>query len=218
MSQQRYILVETAQGLELQDTQNKRIKPLRVDFTAGANWHRYQYGGGKGQLIAKAVGLQKYKNPTILDVTAGLGADAFALACLGCKMTLLERSEIVAALLADGLQRAQKEDWFCELKMELIQQSSIEYLKTLAKDEFDVIYIDPMYPHSNRTALVKKEMRILRELVGDDDDADALLLLALKKAKRRVVVKRPRLAPFLADQNPDHQYKGKSSRFDVYVV
>lgn len=58
----------------------------------------------------------------------------------------------------------------------------------------DVVYLDPMYPHRQKSALVKKEMRVFQSLVGNDDDADSLLIPAMTIAKRRVVVKRPNYA------------------------
>ena len=81
-----------------------------------------------------------------------------------------------------------------------------------------MIYLDPMYPASNKSALNKKSMRILRQLVGNDDDAATLLDISLLRAKYRVVVKRPRHATTLNEQEPDIVYRGKSSRFDVYNI
>ncbi|MCH8243114.1 MAG: class I SAM-dependent methyltransferase, partial [Planctomycetes bacterium] len=59
-------------------------------------------------------------------------------------------------------------------------------------------------------------MRVCRRLVGDDDDATALLAIARKIANRRVVVKRHRHAAPLA---PDASvtYKGTVVRYDAYV-
>ncbi len=48
----------------------------------------------------------------------------------------------------------------------------------------DTIYLDPMYPHSGKSALNKLEMRIIRKLVGDDTDAALLLEIALQHAKK----------------------------------
>ncbi|MCB1616251.1 MAG: class I SAM-dependent methyltransferase, partial [Pseudomonadales bacterium] len=50
-----------------------------VDFAGGKNCHRRQFGGGKSQSIAKAVGIRSGFFPSVLDVTAGFGADAFVL-------------------------------------------------------------------------------------------------------------------------------------------
>ena len=82
----------------------------------------------------------------------------------------------------------------------------------------DVVYLDPMFPERTKHALVKKEMRLFRDVVGDDMDADALMELALEVARKRVVVKRPRKADSVAGRKPGYQLLGKSSRFDVYPV
>ena len=190
---------------------------IYVDFLSGKLTHRRQFGGGRGQLIAKAVGLQKEKQPHVLDVTAGLGVDAFVLATLGCHVTLLERNPIIAAALKDGLARAKKDDWFRTLRLRFVECDAAAYLKNLKKLP-DVIYMDPMYPERKKTALAKKEMRLLRYVVGDDTDAPELLTIALTKAKKRVVVKRPRLAATIDHRKPDLVFTGKSSRFDVYFT
>lgn len=187
-----------------------------VDFLEGALAHRKKYGGGKNQLIAKAVGIKSNIKLTVLDVTAGLGRDAFVLATLGCDVIMCERSPIIHALLEDGLKRASSEEWFQKLNLKLIHADAIHYLKSIT-DIPDIIYIDPMFPEKIKSALVKKEMRVLREVVGDDVDSEKLLNAALLIAKKRVVVKRAKLAPTLTDKKPDVVYKGKSSRFDVYL-
>ncbi len=88
-------------------------------------------------------------------------------------------------------------------------------LETLATPRVDVIYLDPMYPLRKRvTALPSKDMQILRALVGDDLDFDALFVVARRFADR-VVVKRPAHAPPIA---PTHaQIESKLARFDIYV-
>jgi len=190
-----------------------------VDFVEGALAHRKKYGGGKSQLIAKAVGIKPKIKLSVLDVTAGLGRDAFVLASLGCDVIMCERSPIIHALLQDGLMRAQKETWFQALSLKLIQMDACDYLsKITAENNPDVIYIDPMFPEKTKSALVKKEMRVLRDIVGDDLDSEKLLSAALSIAKKRVVVKRSKLAPTLSDKKPDVVYTGKSSRFDVYLT
>ena len=103
--------------------------------------------------------------------------------------------------------------------MRLICGDAIDYLAGLDPSvRPDVIYLDPMYPQRRKRALVKKEMRVLRGLAGDDEDAVELLKIALGRVKNRVVVKRPRLAPTLSSMAPSHQITGKTSRFDVYLV
>ena len=81
----------------------------------------------------------------------------------------------------------------------------------------DVVYLDPMFPPKQKSALVKKEMRILRQLVGDDADAGELFELACALARQRVVVKRLRHAEPLAP-NPTHSHRDKTTRYDVYLT
>jgi 16S rRNA (guanine1516-N2)-methyltransferase len=212
-----FLLFFEEDKLTLKSTVKNFGSPISIDFLTGKLWHRYRYGGGRGQLIAKAVGIKSGFKPIILDLTAGLGQDAFVLASLGCTVTMLERSPVIAALLQDALMRGKKEPWFSELKLNLIFTEAKNYLISLEKEnQPDIIYFDPMFPSTKKTALVKKEMRMLRDLLGDDLDADELLTQALKSARKKVVVKRPRLAKFLGEKAPDLTYEGKSSRFDVY--
>lgn len=220
-----FVLLLNAQGLSLQQTGRKAPGPIRVEFTEGAADHRRKFGGGKGQMIAKAVGIKAHFQPQVLDATAGLGRDAFVLASLGCTVNMIERSPIVHALLQDGLQRglafARSEDpeLFAALqRLHLQGQDSKTYLQNLTPAQFpDVIYLDPMFPERQKTADVKKEMRAFHSIVGADEDADALLPLALEHVQYRVVVKRPRKAPFLNNQTPSYQLEGKSSRYDIYT-
>lgn len=213
------VLLLTSDHLSLQLTAADAPGPVRVDFTSGKYAHRRKYGGGRGQLLAKAIGLGSLKAPRVLDLTAGLGQDAFVLACLGCEVQMIERSPIIAALVQDALKRAELDPSFATLKLQLTVADSFQYLQTLnAHDYPDVIYLDPMFPSRTKSALVKKEMRILRVVVGEDPDAEKLLPLSRRIAKKRVVVKRPRLAPHLNNTAPDIDYRGQSSRFDVYLA
>lgn len=218
-------LIYRVDGLSLTFIEGKNRIETRADFVAGSVAHRLNFGGGKNQSIAKAVGLNKRRSLHILDATAGLGRDAFVFASLGAEVTLLERNPVVYALLYDGLARARE---FARLenesdlaailqRMTLLQQQGSEFL-TATDSRFDVIYLDPMFPERKKTALVKKEMRAFHEVVGADEDADNLLAPAMSRAVYRVVVKRPRLAGFLAQQVPSYQLEGKSSRFDIYAL
>lgn len=214
-----FLLVITKNRLELREVGEKHSKPLYVDFLHGAVAHRRKYGGGRGQLLARAVGIKPGITLDILDATAGLGHDAFVLAGLGCSLRLLERSPIIAALLADGLQRAKIVAEFAGIDMQLLGGDAVSYMQQLsAKMRPDVVYLDPMYPVRTKSALVKKEMRILRKIVGEDADVAQLLAVALQVARKRVVVKRPRLAPSIPGPKSDVVFTGKSSRFDVYLV
>ncbi|MFC3606446.1 class I SAM-dependent methyltransferase [Stutzerimonas tarimensis] len=207
-------------GLQLQALEPDAPGPVRVDFVEGAMAHRRQFGGGSGQMIAKAVGIQPGVRPQVLDATAGLGRDAFVLAALGCEMTLIERQPVIAALLEDGLQRAARDAEVAAIcgRMRLQAGDAIKLLEGWSSEPPQVIYLDPMFPHRDKSALVKKEMRLFRSLVGDDMDAPALLSTALRLATHRVVVKRPRKAPVVEGTPPGYSLEGKSSRYDIYPL
>lgn len=194
---------------------------VNVDFVGGATAHRHKFGGGKNQAIAKAAGLNKGATPTVLDATAGMGKDAFVLASLGCKVTLVERQPPVFMMLFDGFRRAELDGsipWFND-RMTLINNASHRALEDAITKQvhYDVVYLDPMFPHREKSAAVKKDMALFQNLVGDDADADQLLPLAYQLAQKRVVVKRPDYASFLNEQTPNSQIKTKKNRFDLYI-
>jgi 16S rRNA (guanine1516-N2)-methyltransferase len=97
------LLVVTPKRLELHQI-TKRTQPICIDFLSPAMCYRLQHGGGRRQLLAKAIGIKSGYIPCVLDVTAGLGKDAFVLAALGCKVQMVERSPIVGELLQNGLE------------------------------------------------------------------------------------------------------------------
>jgi 16S rRNA (guanine1516-N2)-methyltransferase len=207
-----------SQGLQFVEHGPHAAGPVQVDFIRGAVAHRRLFGGGNGQMIAKAVGIQPGIRPFIVDATAGLGRDAFVLARLGCRLILIERHPLIAALLEDGLQRANADAEIGAIvaQMRLLCGNAITLLGAWADEPPQVIYLDPMFPQRDKSAQVKKEMRLFRPLAGDDDDAPALLAAALALATHRVVVKRPRKAAAITGEKPGYTLEGKSSRFDIY--
>ena len=195
-------------------------KPILIDFEQGKNAHRRQFGGGRGQPLAKAIGLKKCANPSVIDATAGFGRDAFVLANLGCKVILIERNPLIATLLDDALQRASDNSEIAEVitRMSLINYDATAYLNELEKTLYpDVIYMDPMYPSRDKSALVKKDMRLLHQLAGPDTDSEQLLTISRTIALKRVVVKRPKSAPFIGNQKPSASLASKNTRYDVYI-
>jgi len=221
-----FTLVVDHTGLSLQQMGVGAPGPIRCDFVAGALRHRRLYGGGKGQDIAKSVGLShKGFRPLVLDMTAGLGRDGFVLSTLGATVQMIERHPVVLALLQDGLTRAQLEAGADPELEEVLARISVfgldgkDYLEQLSEEHRpDVVYLDPMFPPRGKSSKVKKEMQLFHQLVGVDSDASELLPMALEKTRYRVVVKRPTHAPFLAESKPSYSLKGKSTRFDIYSV
>lgn len=205
-----FILLKTPIELSLVRQQEPKTT-LKIDFSSGQLQYRRAKGGS--ELLVKAVGLNKHKNLNIIDATAGLGRDAFVMACHGGKVTMLEKNPLIAVLLEDALSKLMDD----KLQLNLIKDDSMEYLKNLMILP-DVIYLDPMFPERPKAALVKKEMQFLQQILIEDQQPELLLKIALKKALKKVVVKRPNYAEFLDAKKPSYSLKSKSNRFDVYVV
>lgn len=190
---------------------------VQVDFASGAALYRRTKGGG--ELIAKAV--NHTGKPTVWDATGGLGRDSFVLASLGLTVHTFEQHPAVACLLQDGLARALQHPDTAETarRITLHFGNAVMLMPQKAQEigRPDVVYLDPMYPQRQKSAAVKKEMAYFHDLVGTAQDESALLRTARALAKKRIVVKRPRLGGFLNGEKPAYQYSGKSTRFDVYV-
>ncbi|VAV96319.1 16S rRNA (guanine(1516)-N(2))-methyltransferase [hydrothermal vent metagenome] len=192
---------------------------LICEFVGGAVGHRLRHGGGRGQALPKAVGMKGGRTPDVVDATAGLGRDAFLLASLGAKITLIERSKTMHDLLRAGLERAAAQGGeFSQIiaRMTLLHGDAKDLLADLAPQ---VILIDPMHPPRKNSALVKKEMRLIRDIVGSDEDSVELMEVALKVAQNRVVLKWPQRADSMQGiRAPSHQIIGKSTRYDVFMI
>ncbi|WP_445116391.1 class I SAM-dependent methyltransferase [Acinetobacter sp. WZC-1] len=198
---------------------------MQPDWTAEVP--RLKRASLKSEMIARACHLSE--KPAVIDATAGLGHDSLLMAHLGARITLIERHPILFTLLEDAKNQAESDPFLGQVvaRIQLVFSDSAVYLDQLiARQQMtDVVYLDPMFPQRDqhqqvqkKQAQVKKQMQLLHLLLpeqGEMDLGDHLLVLARKIAKR-VVVKRPRLAVFLAAQQPDHQWQGDTCRFDAY--
>jgi 16S rRNA (guanine1516-N2)-methyltransferase len=208
-------LAVTGDRLELRDSA-PRSKGVFVDFTQLDP--RTRAGkGSRDQPLIKAFGCDVH---TLVDATAGLGQDAALLACMGYRVTAVERSPIIAALLEDGLHRAMSDDQLrARLKghLTIVEGDAREVLRSISPPP-DAVYIDPMFPPKRKkSALAPKSIRLVRAVVGPDEDVLELFHAAIHGARRRVIVKRPTDAPPL-DGSPVMRYAGKLVRYDVYRV
>jgi 16S rRNA (guanine1516-N2)-methyltransferase len=214
-------------GLQLKDQRWQLIDqdkpewpPMVIDFVSGKLAYRRKYGHAGGEAISRAVGIKKGHRPTIVDATAGLGRDAFVLATMGCRVHMIERSAVIATLLEDGVRRAEQDETIGRVLKDKLSLTCGDSRQELQRLPFtpEIIYVDPMFPPKEKSALVKKEMRILHHLVGQDEDADELLTIALTTATNRVVVKRPAYAGYLAGITPQTSITTKNHRFDIYLI
>lgn len=201
----RLALVHGPSGLELR-APGRRLKPLRVDLD--------QIGAHGGNELLRATRV-KNRPARLLDLTAGLATDAWRLARAGFEVIACERQPVIHALVEDALLRALEAP--TPGSFTLVHADARVLLGAFDLAPIDVIYLDPMFPGEGRTALPKRELQLLRELTGDDDEGAELLALARGRARRRVVVKRPLHARALAS-DVDLCLKGRAVRFDVYLT
>ncbi|MCW8091102.1 class I SAM-dependent methyltransferase [Alteromonas sp. ASW11-130] len=204
--------------LVLKDFTEPKQHGVAVDFLSAQVQYRKQYGGAFKEPLVKAFAVKSNHQLTIIDATPGLGRDAFVLASVGCRVILVERSPVVAALLADGIARLVAQQPEMAEHISLIHGDSISVMQNWSQGPVDGVYLDPMFPHRKKSALVKKEMRVFQQLLGHDLDADNLLTPAKALARSRVVVKRPNSAPVLAGCEPSMAITSKKHRFDVYLI
>ena len=144
----------------------------------------------------------------VLDATAGWGTDGLALARLGCHVRMLETHPQVFAMLDDRLRRSgvlAAAEW-TDARSRMCRADG---------ERYDVVYLDPMFPPRNKTALPARPLQVLREIVGEDaPDASELLALARRCALGRVVMKQRAHGPAVGE--PDWRITGRTVRFDVY--
>ncbi|MDY0360014.1 MAG: class I SAM-dependent methyltransferase [Desulforegulaceae bacterium] len=197
---------------------------ITVDFASSKMNHRIKTSTVKNPL-AKACGLKGKmdKKPFIIDATAGLGTDSFLLYFLGAKVFGFERNLFLFYLLENGLKKyfkANKND----NNLLFINSDSFNFYNKLLQNNIiekpDVIYLDPMYPLENKKkAKPKKELEVLRKIIGKDIDSSILFKEILNYKNLRIVVKRPIHSPLISDLiKPSHKIESKLVRYDVYFT
>ena len=162
------------------------------------------------ELLVRAARLKGFEGvPTAVDATAGLGEDSLLLAAAGFEVALFERDPVIAALLADALERAassevpQLVDAVC--RMRLVEGDSLALLPSLTA-------------RRTKSAAVKKKFQLLHHLEAPCADERELLDAALASGPRRVVIKRPPKGPHLAGVQPSYSLAGKAVRYDCIVI
>ncbi|MHC5226406.1 class I SAM-dependent methyltransferase [Ignatzschineria sp. LJL83] len=209
---------------------------LDIDFFSKKMRYRMQHINKAQEPLLRALGWKSTESKRVLDMTAGLGRDSCLLFFAGFHVTMFERNPVLQILLQNALEALPSADFSSTIKLE--KEDSIVFLQKMKKQQTsldsssdslldssedesliaDAIYMDPMYPERKKSALVKKELRIIRNLVGSDMDSEQLLLTALESKVQRVVVKRPKGATYVADLVPNHSVESPNTRFDVYLT
>ncbi|MDD5580784.1 MAG: class I SAM-dependent methyltransferase [Methylobacter sp.] len=200
--------------LKLIDKELLKKGGLAVDIEP-RNGEQRSWPAPKQGALAQALGR---KTRTVIDATTGWGQDSLHIFRMGYEILCMERSPVMTELLLDGFGRLNQQNWMQQLNLQsppLMMGNAIELLATL-ETRPDCIYLDPMFPPKRKkSALAKKSMMILRDLLGDDQDKDQLFAAALEATGKRVVVKSPDYAEPLGAL-PNESFQGKLLRYDVY--
>ena len=201
--------------MKLLDKELLKKGGLSVDIEP-RNGEQRSYPAPKEGAFSQAIGR---KTKTVIDATTGWAQDSLCLFRMGYEVRCIERSLIMMALLNDAFERLALESWVQKLELSppiLMHGNAIELLKNLEMPP-DCIYLDPMFPHKRKkSALSKKSMTILQELVGEDSDKTELFEAAFTATAKRVVVKSPDYAEPLGGK-PSESFSGKLLRYDVYL-
>lgn len=213
-TQELFFLIWRDGCLKLIDKELLKKGGLVVDIEP-RNGEQRSWPAPKQGALAQALGR---KTRTVIDATTGWGQDSLHIFRMGYELLCIERSPVMAELLTDGFIRLAQQDWMQKLNLQppwLLTGNAIDLLANL-ETRPDCIYLDPMFPPKRKkSALAKKSMMILRDLLGDDEDKEQLFAAALTAAGKRVVVKSPDYAEPLGGK-PNESFQGKLLRYDVY--
>jgi 16S rRNA (guanine1516-N2)-methyltransferase len=191
---------------------------LRGDFTKMLP--RIRRGNLGAELLVKAAKIKGFEGTiTVMDCTAGLGEDSILLAAAGFRVKLYERDNIIAALLRDSLIRAAQIPELAPIveRMELHEEDSLIALTKLTEVP-EVIYLDPMFPSRQKSALVKKKFQMLQQLEQPCKEGDEFLQAAIDCKPKKIVIKRPLKGEYLGNHKPDYSINGKTIRYDCIVI
>jgi len=166
--------------------------------------------------LSRSIGINKRAGLKVLDAMAGFGVDAMVMMGLGCEVQLYERSPIMCALLRDALDRFSSRHSLSDTS--IVCGDVGVFLDALSgPPQFDVIYLDPMFPQRKKNALPNRRAQLLSRLVPEiETEQSVIRLIEVSRlhAGMRVVLKRRRTDPVAL--KPDWQVFARTVRYDVY--
>jgi 16S rRNA (guanine1516-N2)-methyltransferase len=201
-------------------TENEGREQLVIDFCNGALRWRVEHNAGGGLAVARACGVRPGRAVRVVDLTAGLGRDAWVLASRGAQVLMIERAWPLAFMLEQAIKALVGDTASGVMPALSVHcEDALDWLARQKEVDADVLYLDPMFPGRKKSAAVKKDMAILHTLLGDtrQEDNDTLMHAAMAaRGVGKVVVKRPAKAPWIAGIKPASSLSGKTLRFDIY--
>ena len=215
MPTQDFFLCYRDGSLKLLDKQTLKKGGLEVEIDPRPG-EQHSYPAPKKDLLAQAIGK---KTKSVIDATTGWAQDSLAIFRMGYEVNCIERSPVMAELIQDGFNRLAQKDWMQNRQLQppgLMVGNAISLLGNLPEAPA-CIYLDPMFPPKRKkSALAKKAMTVLRDILGDDEDRADLFAAAWQATAKRLVVKSPDYAEPMGGK-PSEVYQGKLLRYDVYI-
>jgi 16S rRNA (guanine1516-N2)-methyltransferase len=193
------------------DISKERPFTISIDHELKRHIDYFKQNSIQKELLARSIGVKGPYRPKVLDLTAGLLGDSLLMLAFGCEVWAIERHPVVSFLISSALKNSKHE---ALERFHFVAENAKDFL--LSDKTFDTLYFDPMFEDPSHKSSPRKEMRLFRNLVGEDKDALDVFNLARNKNAKRLVVKRPRLSQTLSPEKP-LVYEGKSTRYDVYL-
>lgn len=179
------------------------VSSQRVSYISGGSEFFFHPGIAKlrikelksGKTDQMIAAMSLLPGDTVLDCTLGLGADAVVAGYISgaCgRITGLESSPVIAALVERGLATYTDKDQDITPAMRRVKVININYKEYLASLEpccFDVVYFDPMFRFPRRNS---PSINAARSLADHAPVCREAVAIALKVATKRVVMKERR--------------------------
>lgn len=179
---------------------------------------------GQGDPMVEAMGLRE--GDEVLDCTLGRGTDAIVASYVvgpRGRVVGIESVPLIAALTEHGLQtfeftqgKAEENERVKEAmkRIEVVCTDHLDYLLTARPKSFDVVYFDPLF---HQPVVESVAMIPLRALADKQPLRPEAFELALRVARRCVVVKQRRGTPLWEKFQPDRVVAGRHSHIEYGV-
>jgi 16S rRNA (guanine1516-N2)-methyltransferase len=199
----------------------------------------------RGLLLRAVEGKANLKNRggslKIFDFHSGFAQDAFLLAMAGHEVWSCEKHPLIAKVTQAAWEAQKGAPWTQQAapRLRLIHGDSFGVLKDLAAENFDVIYMDPMFEKLKQKSKSPLPMQIAQALLREEASFSSatptselrLSMSAMPISQttptnedleqvftyaKKVVIKSPLKGPPVVQRKPNYQLFGKTIRFDVF--
>ncbi len=189
---------------------------MQLDWTEPSIVYGFKLGQPK-RALEKAMQYGGQYPKALIDATCGLAKDTLVMASHGTHITAIESNPLLLLLLQQAKRRAADHPIMGPIVRNVdFHLGQAEYLLNDMPSQ-SIIYLDPMFPPSSKTALAKKPLQMLQKMTHNPCDDLTLLKTAIGCQAKRVILKRPRKSPVLLEKQLHHQIHGKTIRFDIYI-